>query len=332
MAGVSPSTVSWALNGKKVSKESMDRVLWAAQELNYHPKLSAKSLRSGKAYSIGFYIINEEFDDSRLNGFIFPIFSGISKVLSTLHYSMQFEIIAPSKIDTLRKKALENSVDGMIILPQFSENASLLIHEVADNTPTIFMQYNESFAQHHSVYIDNYKGAELAIQHLYMLGHREIALITGPEGHIDSLNRLTASLSLMKVLNMDIRPEWQEHGAFGYADGFQCMDKILSYSNHPTAVFCFNDYLAVGAIQAILSHGLRVPEDISVIGFDNSDITEACTPLLTTVAQPFLQQGQKAAELLMDIIEGKISSHTQIGIEPKLVQRNSVIQKDNVIL
>lgn len=118
LAGVSPTTVSWALNGKHVSQDALEKVLLAASELNYHRRMSARSLRSGKVFSVGFYIVNPTLE-ARLNtAYVFPMLAGISKVLSEKDYSMQFEVITPATTDVLVKKALQYSVDGMIVLPQ----------------------------------------------------------------------------------------------------------------------------------------------------------------------------------------------------------------------
>ncbi|SIS83655.1 LacI family DNA-binding transcriptional regulator [Alicyclobacillus vulcanalis] len=323
LAGVSPTTVSWALNGKRVSEESLRRVLEAARELNYHPKMSARSLRAGKVFSIGFYIVNPSLDP-RLNGYLFPMLAGISKVLAEDNYAMQFDIIMPDKLDLLVKKALEHSVDGMLILPQFQGVTEQLLKDLPDKFPVVYMQQDPGADPEHCVVIDQAAGVDLAIRRLYQLGHRDIGIITGPEEHVDNQLRLAAARRVFADLGLTWREAWVAHGQFDMESGEAGMRRILQANPRPTAVFCFNDYMAIGALRAAAAAGLSVPEDVSILGFDDTDVAEASTPALTTIQQPVFQQGQQAAAMLMQLIKGEAAAAKVERIQPAVIERSSV--------
>ena len=326
LAGVSPTTVSWALNGKRVSEESLRKVLEAARELNYHPKMSARSLRAGKVFSIGFYIVNPSLDP-RLNGYLFPMLAGISKVLAEDNYAMQFDIVTPDKLDMLAKKALEHSVDGMLVLPQFSGVTERLLKELPEKFPVVYMQQDPAASPDHCVVIDQAAGVELAIRHLYDLGHRAIGVIAGPAEHVDNVLRLRAVQAVFRDLGLSWREEWVAHGQFDMESGEVGMRRILEAPDRPTAVFCFNDYMAIGALRAAASAGLRVPDDISILGFDDTDVAEASTPALTTIQQPVFQQGQQAAAMLMRLIKGEELPKQVERIRPVVIERSSAERK-----
>ena len=273
LAGVSPTTVSWALNGKRVSEESLRRVLEAARELNYHPKMSARSLRAGKVFSIGFYIVNPSLDP-RLNGYLFPMLAGISKVLADDNYAMQFDIITPDKLDILAKKALEHSVDGMLILPQFSGVTERLLEELPDKFPVVYMQQDPAASPEHCVVIDQAKGVELAIRHLYDLGHRQIGVIAGPKEHVDNVLRLRAARGCSR------RWGWRGgmNGCIRASSIWRAVRRACAgfwTAGAADGLFCFNDYMAIGALRAAAEAGLKVPDEMSILGFDDTDVAEA---------------------------------------------------------
>ncbi|WP_243835087.1 LacI family DNA-binding transcriptional regulator [Alicyclobacillus sacchari] len=323
LAGVSPTTVSWALNGKRVSEESLRRVLEAAQALNYHPKLSARSLRAGKVFSIGFYIVNPSLDP-RLNGYLFPMLAGISKVLASDGYSMQFDIITPSTIDVLIKKALEHAVDGMLVLPQFSGVTEQIMRDLPHDFPVVFMQSDPATKPRHCVAIDQMKGVNLAIRYLHAQGHREIGMIAGPVEHVDNVLRMQSAYQTMQELDLAWKSVWVQQGDFDIESGYAGMKRILDADKKPSAIFCFNDYMAIGALRAASEVGLNVPHDISILGFDDTDVAEASSPALTTIQQPVFEQGQRAASMLMTMIKGEELAAAVEWISPIVVERASV--------
>ncbi len=324
LAGVSPATVSLALNGKSVSRKALTKVLRAAEELEYQPKLSARSLRSGKMMSVGFYVVEESFEEACNSGYLFPLIAGISSTLSTNGYSLQFQSFMPDTIDVITKKALEQSVDAMIILPHYRNVASTLMSAL-DKTklPVVFLQC-ETTLDAHTVVIDNSEGARIALKYLYANGHVDIGMVAGPEYHVDSLARLDAYTSMAKELNLVIRKDWIQYGNFTIESGFECANRILGSNDRPTALFCLNDYMAVGAMHAIRQRGLRVPGDISVVGFDDSPVSQACSPRLTTIKQPFIEQGTIGANIVLEILSGQTTAVQTHIVQPKLVERESV--------
>lgn len=317
-AGVSPATVSLALNGKSVSQKALRKVLRAAEDLEYQPKLSARSLRSGKMMSVGFYVVEESFEEACNSGYLFPLVAGISNTLSANGYSLQFESFVPEKIEIITKKALEQSVDAMIVLPHYQNVAQSLLSSL-DKTqiPIVFLQC-ETALDALAVTVDNAKGARLALSHLCENGHVDIGVIAGPSGHVDSVARLDAYRSLASELNLTIQESWIQYGDFTIESGSECATTILDNSQRkPTALLCMNDNMAVGAMHAIRQRGLRIPDDISVIGFDDSPVSQASTPRLTTIKQPFVEQGTLSASILLDILLGRpFASESHVAEDP----------------
>lgn len=240
---------------------------------------------------------------------------------------MQFDIITSSTTNLLAKKALEHAVDGMLILPQFTDMTARLLNELPSETPVVFMQIDTSVRQLYCVSVDHAKGTDMAVRYLHSMGHRDIAVITGMENHIDSIGRVQAYQAVMDELGLPIKPHWFEQGMFNIADGYQCMNNIIASGDLPTAVFCLNDYMAIGAMRAARHHGLRVPDDLSIVGFDDTDIAEASFPPLTTVRQPVFDQGQQAAGMLLDIIKGDPIAKPVVTIEPTMILRESVSRR-----
>lgn len=326
-AGVSPATVSLALNGKPVSEKSLQKVLQAAEELNYYPKISARSLRSGKVLSIGFYVIEAEFNLEPNSGYLFPLVAGISRTLASAGYSMQFESITPENTGLLSKKAREHSVDGMIVLPHYPDVVHTLQRDILkDEIPIVFLQVHPSLDVYYAG-VNHAMGTELALRHLYNHGHRNIAVIAGPKWNLDSQQRLDAYTEVARDLGLQIRDEWFGYGDFNIQGGYNCARAIVQQSEIPTAIFCLNDFMAVGAMHALFECGIRVPEHISVLGYDDSFVAEACFPQLTTIRQPMFEQGAKSAQMVLDILHGEPEPLKRIILEPKLIERASVTSR-----
>lgn len=191
---------------------------------------------------------------------------------------------------------------------------------------SVSTQLDASNGQRHCVPLNHSKRADLAIRFLRDMGHRNVAIISGPPDHLDSLARMDGSKFAMTYLRLPIKVNWVKQGDFGVHDGFECMNEILASGDVPTAVFCFNDQMVVGAMGAVRIHGLRVPEDLSIIGFDSWDVAETSFLRLTSVRQPIFNHGQTAARMLLDLIKGNPVKDPFITIEPTLDACDSVMK------
>ena len=178
---------------------------------------------------------------------------------------------------------------------------------------------------HTDIIQDNsFDGGYLATKHLIENGHKHIGIIAGELTKTTAKTRYEGFIHAMKEADLTVNPNWVMEGFFEPEDGYECMNKILSQDNLPTAVFCCNDVMALGAISAIGEKGLRVPEDISIIGYDNIHASRFYSPPLTTVHQSKSRLGVQAVNLLFERINHKSDQKEKIEIHPELVVRKSV--------
>lgn len=324
--GLSPATVSVVLNRSPVAdsipQETKDRVLQAARELNYRPNYLARSLRGKRSFSIG--VLVPEISEGYASG----VMSGIEEHLVECGY---FYLMAShrSRKDLLEEylKQLEDrSVEGFILLATQLDSAPPL--------PTVVVSGHQRQPGVTNVVIDHDLAARFALAHLADLGHRRIAFFRGAEGNADAEERWRSIRETAGSLELEIRPELslqlvgESYGAVfspeqGYNEGHIYGRKLLDAGADFTALFAFNDVSAIGAMRAFLDAGLRVPEDVSVVGFD--DILSAAfqNPSLTTVRQPLRRMGETAGEILVQRLAGKDSYPDFVTIEPELVVRAS---------
>ncbi|MBX6354020.1 MAG: LacI family DNA-binding transcriptional regulator [Thermoflavifilum sp.] len=316
-ANVSTATVSRVLNGHpRVSEETRQRVLRVIAEANYVPNGVARSMSHGKTSILGLV----------LPDITNPFFPGIARGVEDAAGSFGYRVILcntdndrdteASYLRTLR----EQRVDG-IILVGTSHFDEAEIRALVGDIPLVWCDRVPASGASCAVLTDHYQGARLAVGHLLELGHRDIAMIAGPPVSA-ALERQRAFLDVLHEAGMGVPEHRMVQGDFRYDSGWRAMNRILE-DETVTAVFCANDMMAFGAINAIFQRGLRVPEQISVIGYDNILFAEWSRPALTTVAQPIYLLGVQAVELLMDAMEGTISPPVRRLLEPTLVIRNS---------
>ncbi|HWR41892.1 LacI family DNA-binding transcriptional regulator [Sporomusa sp.] len=320
LAGVSPSTVSRVLNGKiPVNPDTKEKVLAAIKELNYQPNAMAQVLKGGRINTIGLFLPN-------VRNLVFPaVIQGIEDTAKKHGYIVVVcntdEDVEKEKfyIENLRRRL----VDGFIFCTARAGTKHLL--ELQDEGfPHIYLiRKSEQLAD--AVILDNYAGACLATEYLVGQGHRRIALINGPRDVLLFQDRFAGYKDALAKAGIALDENLIIHDIHSWDDGYQAMVKLLALPEKPDAVFATSDPKAIGAIQAIVDAGLAVPQDISVMGFDDSDPARMTVPLLTTVAQPFYEMGAKACERLIKNIEGKRNMKPKIDVFPaELVIRKSV--------
>lgn len=327
LAGVSVATASLALNNKPVNAETKEKVLSAARKLNYQPHYGGRVLKTGRSHIIGLYIMNQRENTliTERVSFFYTLLRGVMEAVNRAGYAFQFgvEWIEPQAVNSVFDRLLSYSIDGVIVLPQWRNSQVYLSKLLMTDIPHVVINPVISLEQSLQVIMDNRKGAELAIQHLAMLGYREIGLITGPAEHIDSIHRTQSYYKTMAILGLVVNPDWVRQGDFSIESGYSAMRQILAGQQYPRAVFCCNDYMASGAMRAVFENSLRVPDDIALVGFDDVDVASAVFPRLTTVKQPCFELGSHAVELLLERIAGNKGSYTPEFIQPTLVIRES---------
>jgi DNA-binding LacI/PurR family transcriptional regulator len=317
--GLTPSTVSAVLNDSAAARSVPDhtkaRILAASRELNYRPNYLARSLRVQRTYTIG--VIARDLGDA----YAAMIISGIERYLR--QQSFFFLTVAHHNdkklLDTYSQILLQRGVEGLI-------SVDTLLGE-SMGLPTVAIAGHRPVEGVTNILLDHRRAALLALQHLFDLGHREIAFMKGPQYSADSTDRWNAILGVARDLGIAVRPELtiQLEGDLSTPEvANPATKKFLAECKRPfTALFAFNDNSALGAISAFQETGLHVPNDVSVVGFDDIKMAPYINPSLTTVRQPLLKMGEIAARSLLSQIKNGEDYVAEILIEPELVVRKS---------
>lgn len=316
--GFTPGTVSAVLNNSAAShsfpQRTKDRILAAARELNYRPNFFARTLRVKRTFTIG--VITEEIGDAYGS----MVISGIEKYLRQNGFF--FLTVAhrhdPKLLESYSHLLLERGVEGFITVDtSVTQSPSL---------PLVAIAGHKKLKGVTNIVLDHRTAALMALKHLKELGHKEIAFMKGPASSSDSEDRWKSIGQVCRLLNIQVRPELTlkvEGDTASPELGYPHAKQLLSRGEPFTALFAYNDSLAIGAIRAIHEAGLRVPEDISVVGFDDILSAAYCIPPLTTVRQPLEKMGEIAARTLLDRIENRNEFVAEIAIEPEFVVRKS---------
>lgn len=320
--GISVSTVSYALNGgpRSVPAELRARVLETARELNYRPNRVARSMVTGRSNTIG-VVPPEVSEDVFLSPYLHLALNGIANEAGARHQDiLLFTRCAETEHDEMVSVIVDGRIDGVIfIAPHFSHRTVELATSLHLPCVTVSGAPLEGVL---SFSVDNERGMTQALDHVYALGHRDIAHIAGRLDMQDAILRLQAYQAFLRGKHLPYREEWVAMGQFQIDGGRRAMRQLLDLPRRPTAVVCANDEMAIGAMFAALERGLRVPEDLSVVGFDDSPGSTAVYPPLTTVRQPMGDLGRKAVRALLDLIEGREPDYRTI-LDTELAVRGS---------
>jgi len=312
-ANVSIATVSRALNEhSKVKTATRQTILSIAKNLNYKPNAFARSLVKSETNIIG--LVLPDLDGE----FFTEIIRGVDEVANSGGYHT---IVASSHgqrsiVESIINFMGESFVSGMIILiPVLSEQIKDLISQ--SSIPIIIINAKNEIDNFDSVGIDNYQGSYLMMEYLIKnLGYKKIAHIKGPLHNNDSLQRFKGYSDALKNNNIDFKEEWIVNGNFNVSSGEQACRRLLSLIEKPEVIFAANDMMALGCYRVVKSFGLKIPDDIGIVGFDDIFIAEFLSPQLTTVHVPISDIGKTAAGVLLDKMKnqnGKESRHIKIS-------------------
>lgn len=324
IAGVGVSTVSRVLNNHDdVKDETRQKVLEIIQELNYIPNNSARNLKRNTSNSVGVLVKGIH------NPFFSRMIKSIEEKIDEEGYSMilHYNESNPNDFDAVVELVKEKRLKGLICLGGDFSNLSkeqlinLKIPIVLTSTNAIENSDNSLFS---SVIIENEKAAFNAVDYICKLGHKDIGIITTGEADrgVGKLRYEGYKKALIKN-NIEPNPMLVEIGNYTFESGFNCMNKLLDKNEKLTAVFVITDTMAVGASKAILSRGLKIPENISVVGFDGMDFSKYFHPSLTTVNQPVDKMGEQSIEIIFDLIKNKKKNHQHVVLETELLKRES---------
>lgn len=319
--GFSPTTVSKALNNyPDVSDKTKQIILKKARELGYIPNSHARILITKKSWTIGVL-----FDEKLNVGIKHPFFSAVIESFKKNIESKGYDLLFISKdIGGKKTTYLDHcrirGVDGVIIISSDFNNEQ--IQELIDSDiPCVLIDIESNKAS--TVYSDNIQGCYLAVEYLYSLGHRKIAHIYGSQDTFAGNIRLNGFISALEKFKLEKNDNYLvDGGYFSFDGGYKAMKKLLALEDLPTAVFVSGDLMAIGAISAINEKGLRVPDDVSIVGYDDLDICKYVTPKLTTIRQNTNLIGENAADVLINAIDKK-NARTSVIVPVELVVRDS---------
>jgi LacI family transcriptional regulator len=332
LAGVSVATVSYVLNKtRKVSPEVESRVLHVVKQTNYQPNMIAKSLRLQKTNIIGVLVedirglpvpeivdgVNEYLDEARYQ----VLLSNLRLLDKLLNRYDQLSKYTESINNAMR--LMENArVEGIIYVAMHDRNISGIRRPV--HIPMVYAYATAQEDDVLSVTYDNERSAYEITRALIRDGHRRIALIAGHSASVGARLRLDGFMAAMSEADLTVPAEYIRWGDWDYQSGMEQCDRLLAMSVKPTAIFAMNDVMATGCYRSVKDHGLSIPADLSIVGFDNREFAGLIDPPLTTVELPNRSIGQHAARLLTQHIEGQIITAPALVLPCKIIERESV--------
>lgn len=321
-AQVSTATVSRVLsNPALVSEPTREVVLEAIRDTGYRVNQAARNLRMQRAGAVLILIPNLG------KPFYSGILAGISEGFAGSDYAVLITDTEsnPLQDTTLAGYFLDGRIDGAISLDGgLSPEALRQCVDRGAGSRIVFLCEWVADQPFPVISSDNAEGARLAIRHLYELGHRKIAHVTGPDGNVLTTARREGMVSERARLGLPSKPDWIIRGDFSLKSGHQAADRILAMEDRPTAVFCSADIVAFGLIAGLNAGGLRVPQDISVVGFDDIEMSDSYIPALTTIQQDRHRLGRRAVEVLLNRLDNTApQSAVEAAIPVELVVRAS---------
>ena len=322
-AGVSVATVSKVLNNySDVSQKTKDKVAQVIKENNFRPNAVARSLTTNKSYTIGVFF-TDHFNTGLHHPFFHEVIFGMEKALGSHGYDLLY--FADRKWGenfSYREKCKNRQVDGVILIGVSRDDPNL--SELLDSDlPVVFIDIDILGRRSSYVMSDNKKGAAEAVRYLHSLGHSEIGMIMGLASTKTTQDRLIGFQMAFQELNLTYNPDWLVNGEYTEEGGYRAMGLLLNKKPFPRAIFCQSDLMAIGAINALEEAGYKVPEDFSVVGYDDIEVSRYVKPRLTTIRQDKMAMGSSAAELLLQMIKEPSGPSLPVILPVTVVERES---------
>jgi LacI family transcriptional regulator len=318
-SGVSAATVSRALNGKpEVSEATRAHVIETARRLGYQPNQQARTLVRRRSDTIGLIWDSSYVETKGRQPFLQDLLVGLKMALAEADYHLM--LLSPQIDDHTPDKfiraAVQHSLDGVALMAIEEHDAVDAL--VASGRPCVGLDLPVFGPRSSYVSSDNRAGAAAAVTHLYELGHRRIAMISGPIWMLPGTERVDGFQKTMASLGLEVPDDYIQEGDFFLPSGRECMRRLLALDVAPTAVFVAGDEMAVGAMHVAMDAGLDVPGDMSIVGYDDVEIAALVRPSLTTVTQDYLGMGRAAVAMLSEMIDRGMSV-SEASTEPSTV-------------
>lgn len=319
-ANVSRTTASMVLNDKNinVSKETRNRILEAAKELNYIPNSLARSLSTKKSYTIGFIIPDIEN----------PFFAEMAKAIETEAEKQGYSVILCNTFNSSKKEEeyirllISKLVDGVIIVVNGKKNNSMNLLKSNEVPFVIVDRHIAEIEDINGVFCDNEEGIGLGIDYLIKKGYKNIAFVGETQNEVRLNSRIKYFEKISKQCNI-FNESLLEEDEISLQGGINATERLISKNNNIDAIFYSSDVMAIGGIKCLLRKGLKIPEDIGILGYDNIGICAYIEPELTTIAQPIYNMGKEAFNLLIDVANNNQKENI-INLKPYLVERKTV--------
>ncbi|MBU7319870.1 LacI family DNA-binding transcriptional regulator [Paenibacillus oleatilyticus] len=319
LAGVSHTTVSRALNDSPlINPETKERIKAIAGSMNYTPNYSARSLVLDRSYNLGLFFTTLHTGTSA--GFLYEAIKGVNDVIKD-----DYNLIVRG-IDDYKSfhKVNRKNFDGIIVMSQSESDQSFIEYASDKEIPLVVLNRPVESVQVMNFVPDDQSGAYRLTEYLVQQGHRHIAIIEGKQGFKSTQARRDGYREALRKHGITVPEAYYVSGNYDLESGHAAMSKLLELPDRPTAVFCCNDDMALGAVKAVTERGLSVPEDISVAGFDDHLFSAFMSPALTTVRRPIEELSRAGAEKLLKFIETKHSEKSVVLFHTELVIRDSV--------
>lgn len=325
LAQVSTSTVSHVINGSRfVSDEIREKVMRIVAELNYTPSAVARSLKVRETKTIGLLVTATN------NPFFAEVMAGVEQYCQQHQYNL---IIAATGGDAKRlqqnlQTLMHKQVDGLLLMcgdSRFQADIELTI-----SLPLVVMDWWFTELNADKILENSALGGYLATKALIDAGHRKIGIITGNLKKSVAQNRLQGYKNALSEAKIALNPHWIVESHFDFEGGVLGIQSLLTQSSRPTAVFCCSDTIAVGAYQAIQQQGLRIPQDLSIMGYDDIELARYLSPPLSTICQPKAELGKLAVEALLQRIKNPNENYRTLVLEPTCILRGSISTPSNI--
>ncbi|MFB6365145.1 LacI family DNA-binding transcriptional regulator [Paenibacillus elgii] len=319
LAGVSHTTVSRALNDSPlINPETKERIKVIAGSVNYTPNYSARSLVLDRSYNLGLFFTTLHTGTSA--GFLYEAIKGVNDVIKD-----GYNLIVRG-IDDYKSfhKVNRKNFDGIIVMSQSDSDQSFIEYASDKEIPLVVLNRPVESVQVMNFVPDDRSGAYRLTEYLVQQGHRHIAIIEGKQGFKSTQARRDGYCEALRKHGISVPEAYYVSGNYDLESGHAAMSKLLELPDRPTAVFCCNDDMALGAVKAVTERGLSVPEDISVAGFDDNLFSAFMSPALTTVRRPIEELSRAGAEKLLKFIETKHSEQSLVLFHTELIIRDSV--------
>ncbi|PTQ14276.1 transcriptional repressor PurR [Vibrio splendidus] len=321
VAKVSTSTVSHVMNKSRfVSEEIAERVNSAAKELNYAPSALARSLKMKQTKTLGMLVTTST------NPFFGEVVKGVERRCYEKGYNL---ILCNTEGDSERMKSsidtlLQKRVDGLMLMCSTLEGQHIDVFERYPELPVVVMDWGPMLFASDKIQDNSHQGGYMATKHLIDNGHSDIGCITGPLHRNQASSRYQGYKQAMEEANLEINPKWIVESNFECDGGFDSYQTLKARGQMPSALFVSNDMMAMGVIHAAAQDSTLIPNDLSIIGYDDIHLSKYMTPALSTIHQPKHRLGKAAVDTLLSRLQTPDAYPQVVELEPTLVERSSV--------